>query len=94
MFSMFDADLSEQHPSGYGTRFKVKAKETTWSQLFGSSLYVTSDGAFTGMNLGAGGSRPPNYRDSTLSFRGINFWTVADDESYSNSHILEVKDSE
>jgi hypothetical protein len=31
IFSMFDADLSEQHSSLYGTtRFATKAKETAW----------------------------------------------------------------
>ena len=63
IFSMFDADLSQQHSSRYGSRFSVKAKETTWSQLYGNSLRVTSDGAFTGMDLGAGGSKPPSYRE-------------------------------
>lgn len=77
---MFDADLSEQHPSGYGTRFTVKAKQTTWSQLYGNSMFVTSNGAFTGMDLGGGGALPPSFNSATMSQRGINFFTVVDDE--------------
>jgi hypothetical protein len=46
------------------------------------------------MDLAAGGSKPPTYRDITTSFRGINFWTVPDDESYYNRHALEVKQSD
>jgi hypothetical protein len=90
---MFDGDLSEQHASGYGSRFTVKAKETTWSSIFGSSLEVTSNGAFTGMNLGGGGGKPPGYTSATNSLRGINFWTVVDDLSYANINALKVKES-
>jgi hypothetical protein len=62
----------------------VKAKETTWSNIFGSSLVMTSNGAFTGMDLGGGGAKPPKFSDVTRSARGINFWTVVDDTSYAN----------
>ena len=46
-------------------------------------MFVTSNGAFTGMNLGAGGAKPPSYREVTMSKRGINFFTVVNDTAYS-----------
>ena len=82
---MFDGDLSEQHSSLYGTtRFRTKAKETSWGKgISNKFMQVMSNGAFTGINLSEGGSKPPQNR--LESPRGINIWTVEDDTAYAQT---------
>lgn len=82
IFTMFTADLSSQVNSKFSGTVLIKAKETTWSSIYGSTLTVSSNGAFTGMDLTGGGSRPPQYRTTTTSQRGINFFTLVDDQTY------------
>lgn len=88
---MFDADLSEQHASKYGGFVVVKSKETTWGSIFGSAMSVMSDGAFVGMDLGGGGTKPPNYNPVTMSPRGINLFKVPDDINFLNITAIPIK---
>lgn len=88
---MFDADLSEQHASKFGGTVTVKSKDTTWSTIYGSTLTVTSNGAFTGMDLGGGGAKPPKYNPVTNSARGINLFTIVDDVQYQNMNAFPIK---
>jgi hypothetical protein len=46
-------------------------------------MKVMSNGAFTGINLSEGGSKPPQNR--LESPRGINIWTVEDDTAYAQT---------
>ena len=91
---MFDADLSEQHSSLYGTdRFSTKAKETSWGTgISNKYMTVMKNGAFTGINLSEGGLKPPQDRlDSPM---GINIWSVEDDTAYAQLNAKEVEKEE
>ena len=79
---MFDADLSEQHGGKYGGHVVIKAKDTTWGSIYGSSMLVSSKGAFIGMDLGGGGAKPPSFPVQTNSPRGINIFSIPDDIRY------------
>lgn len=94
IFTMFDGDLSEQHSSLYGTtRFSTKAKETSWGKgISNNFMQVMSNGAFTGINLSEGGSKPPQNR--LESPRGINIWTVEDDIAYAQTVAKAISNDE
>lgn len=91
---MFDADLSEQHSSLYGTtRFATKAKETSWGTgISNKFMQVTKNGAFTGISLSEGGDKPP--QDRLESPMGINIWTIEDDTAYAERSAKEIPKEE
>ena len=51
-----------------------------------------SNGAFTGINLSEGGSKPPQNR--LESPRGINIWTVEDDIAYAQTVAKAISNDE
>jgi hypothetical protein len=82
VFTMFEDDLSVQHASFYGTgRFSIVVKETDWgTKLFSKYMSISKDGGFTGIDLSAGGLKPP--RGTASLPRGINIFNVPDDAAY------------